>query len=358
MSEWQSGRLFKMSNNKRKFYDLTKQTTLVRDKETGDVTAEPVCCEWDSGHDWRSVAEMGANLDVNHITAVDPGEKHMGVVRIQLSPEFKLTHWKILDLQKLCVYRMTVDPSVALTTEKGKFTLRSLVDTVTWYVQQESSNGGPFDSELLIVESQDFRRNMKAFQVALTTSFNCLKKRIVIHPAQGGSVPAAQTVSSQSKCACYGGLFPQTAVARTPVKRRRRFHGPGDVATDPTRTAQYAQNKQNSRRWGAVIAPYTLLAKKIGATYTEQDQKNMLLHIEKCKTDDIYDAFFLAMYALCAKLPNWDRRKRKFILTPIDGLKATVLRKKRQFEELRDLMRWLGVDERNVTRVHEALFGC
>ena len=98
------------------------------------------------------------------------------------------------------------------------------------------------------------------------------------------------------------------------------------------------------------------LREKMGASLSESDYETIKKHIAKHKTDDVYDAMFIGLYAINTHLQQMWRYKKKFILKPLSAVSAPPIRAKRQFEELYELMQWLGTEPKKVAHIHKNLF--
>lgn len=310
------------------------------DGDYDDSHAENATKElWRTTKKWRGVPAIAKDLRIKAITAVDPGLKHMGIVRISLDP-YEITHFRLLSVDELRELHKTERPSVYI----GKDGLRQTSALLRWYVERESRNGSIFDSDMLFVESQDFRRDMACIQTELVCAFNFLKQPVRVHggPCGGGSVLAAQVVSASSKNSCYGGLFPLVAKdIKGNANNKKAYHGHGDVQNQQQYGTglQYRLNKVKSAEYGATIAPISMLERTIPTrSFTASDRQKAAALEQRRKTDDLYDALFLALYAINTKLFNWSERTHKRKHTPVRFMEATPLRRTRGFEEVRDLM--------------------
>ena len=332
--------------------------------------------DWPCSPDWPGVPEIGRALGIQYITAVDPGEVHMGVVRFQLYPTFEPTHWKIVNLHELAELRNTLQPEIFMphsTTLHGgekRFGTREVYQALIWYLVRELAPGGLFDSGMLFVESQDFRRDMKGIELCLISVFTSARNPIRVLPIDGGSRPSGQTVSGNSAKSCYGGLFPSVA-GYTPQDEyeeeesssRRTFsasgrsrHGYSDVQTTSAKKHQYASNKRNSKIFGPQVAHIDNIKAKLGAALSAEDYANMQKHMNSNKTDDIYDAMFIGLYAINSHLYHMYRYQKNFTMKPIQAVRAPPLRSKRQFEELYEFMCAMGTSASNIAGIRRTLF--
>ena len=353
-----------------------------RKKRMTNESDNPPACVWPCSPDWPGVKAIGETLGVQYITAIDPGEVHMGAVRFQLYPVFRPTHWKIINLHELCTLRNELQPEVqvkhnnALRNGELRYGTRAIQQALVWYMQREMVSGGLFDSQMLFVESQDFRRDMSAIQACLTSIFQASRPPIKIHPLEGGARPAAQVVSGNSAKSCYAGMFPLVAgyecadeyeeaertgaVIVAPRKRqqwskKKRTHGFGDVQTASTKL-QYESNKRNAKLYGPAVAHVERIREVMGSALSEADYRNMLKHIRDGKTDDIYDGLFIALYAINTHLYQMYRYKANATMRPLSATTAPPLRPKRQFEEVYELMKSMNAPETDIEFVRKALF--
>lgn len=328
---------------------------------------------WPSSPDWPGVVAMCRELGIQHITAVDPGEVNLGAVRFQLYPEFKPTHWKIIDIHELCDLRNKSHPAIQIghsTVVKGKkrFGTRAIYQTLIMFMKEQLKEGGLFDSNMLFVESQDFRRDMKGIEMAMMSIFGASRGAIRVHDSVGGSKPSNQWVSGNSAKSCYAGLFPSVAgyvcadeyeaEERTGKASVARFrHGHGDVHGGSAATKQqYARNKANSKLYGQLIAHVDDIRDVMGDDLTYHDYEEMVKHIRANKTDDIYDAMFIGLYAIQTHIYQMYRYKTQFITKPLKAIAAPPIRAKRQFEELHEFMQVMRASEASVEKVKKALF--
>lgn len=331
--------------------------------------------EWPCSPDWPGVPEIGRSVGVQFITAVDPGEVHMGVWRFQLYPVFRPTHVKILDLHELAELRNKLQPGVqikhssTLRTGEKRYGTRAIYNALMWYMKREMGAGGLFDSQMLFVESQDFRRDMKGVEMVLLSIFGAARPAVRVHPEPGGERPASQCVSGASAKACYAGLFPtvkgyqcsdeyeemERNGSMVVSSKRRGYHGFGDVKTTGAKQ-QYESNKRNAKVFGPMIAHVEKLRDKMGSDLSRVDYETIVKHINKNKTDDVYDAMFIGLYAINTHLQQMWRYKKKFILKPLSAVSAPPMRAKRQFEELYELMQWVGAGPKQIRNVHSGLF--
>lgn len=367
--------------SEQKVIDLT-QSTPSRKRKADALLAKLVedsiadtkkrTCDWPLSPDWPGVPELGKKTGVQFITAVDPGEVNLGAWRVQLYPEFKATHVKILDLHEICTLRNSLEPEIKIghskiVRGKKRYGTRAILDALAWYVNREIKDGGLFDSQMLFVESQDFKRNMKGIETVLVSIFNSHKQPIYVHPQEGGSRRAGQVVSANSAKSCYAGLFPSVAdcapadeyeeLERSGTigssRKKRRFHGHGDVQSS-AKKVQYAANKRHAKLHGPNVA----LAEKLRdlVPLSKEDYQNLRSHISANKTDDIYDAMFIALYAINTHIYQMYRYKKSFISKPLSAVHAPPLRKKRQFEELYEFATWAQSNKLALSSLHSALF--
>jgi len=355
--------------------DLKADTLLRQMAQAARAPAEPV--KWPTDPDWPGVAEIGRTTGVQFITAADPGQVHMGIWRFQLYPEFKPTHVKVVNLHELAELRNKLQPEVKISHSKvmkggaKRFGTRAINQALIWFMQREMVPGGLFDSQMLFVESQDFRLDMKSVETLMIGIFGASRPPVVVHGEEGGSRPSNQIVSGNSAKSCYGGLFPsvsgyqcsdeyeemeRTGAAAVSARKPRPKRGYGNVASTAANKRQYEQNKKNAKVFGPAIAHVERLREKMGAALTASDYTTIKEHIAKNKTDDIYDAMFIGLYAINTHLYQMYRYKHRFILKALSAVTAPPMRAKRQFEEVLELMQWCQATEADKRFVVDALF--
>lgn len=331
--------------------------------------------EWPCSPLWPGVPAIADAVGVRSVTAVDPGEVHMGVVRLELSPVLRVTHWRIVDLHKEAGERAGALhlPSRKRSADgRERYDGRAVQLALAALLREQSVDGGMFDSDFVIVESQAFRSDMHAIEQVIVSYINATKGPIRVHDGDGGLVPRGQIVSGTSVKACYGGLFPtviggdqqeneeddETAdieAALAAGRGKNAFRRRGKIATAAT-SAQYALNKRNAKRFGPLIAHIDCIAEHMGPQLSAEHLETMRRHIRTDKTDDVYDAMFIALYAINTWLYNMYLVRYNGTQKAIAATSAPTLRRKRQFEELYEFMVALRVSENNIASVRTVLF--
>ena len=331
--------------------------------------------EWPCATLWPGVPALATATGVRTVTAVDPGELHMGVVRLELAPVLRVTHWRIIDLHAETEARAGAlhTPSRKRAADgSARYDGRAVQLTLAALLRDESKDGGIFDSDFTLVESQEFRSDMRGIEQAIVTYLNATRAPIVVHDGDGGLVPRAQSVSGTSVKACYGGLFPTVIggdqeanerdddnddidTARAQSSGKNAFRRRGKAATKTT-SAQYTLNKRNAKRFGPLVAHVDCIAKHMGANLPASDLESMRAHIKADKTDDVYDAMFIALYAINTWLYNMYMVRYNGVGKAIPATSAPTLRRKRQFEEMYEFMVALGTSANNIASVRNVLF--
>jgi len=356
--------------------DLKADALLRQMADDARAELERGCDPWPRGKDWPGVPAIGETTGVQFITAADPGEVHMGVWRFQLYPEFKPTHVKIINLHELATLRNKMEPGVQIAHSKilkggeKRYGTRAVNQALIWYMKREMGAGGLFDSQMLFVESQDFRRDMKGIEMIMLSIFGAARPPVVVHSQPGGARPANQCISANSAKSCYGGMFPSVrgyqagdeyedmerngSVASS--SRGRRVHGFGDVKSSASTKLQYESNKRQSKIFGPVVAHVENLRGRMGADLSDADYNTLRQHIAKRKTDDVYDAMFIGLYAINTHLYQMYRYRKKFIRKPLSAVTAPPVRAARQFEEVGELMDWSGASDADRKFAMDALF--
>lgn len=314
---------------------------------------------WPKSKGWSSVCELAREVGVQFVVGVDPGDVNLGIVRMQLYPEFQITHWKILNLHEMCremcaLERMHMTPRN--TAQGARFNTRAVLATLTHFVGEQRHEGGLFDAQLVVIESQDFARDKAAVQGALIGAFGVNRPPIVVHDGEGGRVPSVRAVSANSCKAWYGGFFPAESASVANAARgiyTDGFFGFGDVRR---KGVNYDSNKLNVSRWGTYIAPLDAIRRHMGGRLTPADDRSMREHIARRKTDDVYDALFIALYAIGCIVYDLARRSRLKSPAPVDGTKAPSMRASRKFEELHEFMRVVQTPDATVAMAQRALF--
>ncbi len=334
--------------------------------------------DWPRSPLWPGVPALAEAVGVRSVTAVDPGEVHMGVVRVELTPQLRVTHWRIVDLHAETAARAATTGAKLYTPSRKRaadgserFDGRAVQLTLAHLLRTESRDGGMFDSDFTLVESQEFRNDMRGIEQAIVTFLNATREPLHVHDGEGGLVPRAHSVSGTSVKACYGGLFPtvigcsasdneeddDAAVeqANRANNGRKAFMKRNRMATAAA-SAQYTANKRNAQRYGPLVAHVDCIAEHMGARLPAEHLAVMREHIRTRKTDDVYDAMFIVLYAINTWLFNMYIVRFKGTQAKIQATRAPALRAKRQFEELYEFMCALGNSANNIVSVRKVLF--
>lgn len=307
---------------------------------------------------WTPVADMAKALGIKHISAVDPGRTNLAIFRIRCS-DLKITHWKLIALDDLCAEAQAANR--ALTFDASDAPAFSHDDRFHAFFQwcvAECSDDGCFDSELVLVERQEFSREMASIQTLLQCAVISAKKPIAVREDVEGELPrkhnlfsSCPQVGADSVKTCYEPLFPRLAAATIKQKQKRAF-GMGNANRDgDVKTPQYAENKRNSKKYGQLIIPTGDIIKLLGASMSD-DQK---ARFKKAKKDDIYDAMWIALYGLETVLPClYSRRKRGFGAA-ITMYGAVPQRTRRTYDALHEFMDAVKTAPANRAQIEQLL---
>ena len=320
------------------------------------------------GRSWTAVAEMARALGISHITSVDPGRVNMGIVRICCAT-LRPTHWMLVSLNDLCETTQRANPREAFSVDEPmRFGHDDHYHVLFGWVRANAVSNRIFDSELVLVERQEFSREMSSIQAVIQCAILSRKAPLAVYPSDNvtGREPKAnrlsscQQVGADSVKTCYEPLFPraesETGSKQQQQQRNRKAFGMGNVTRgdNDVTSKQYQENKKNSKLWGSKILPCAAIVERLKAagTMTEEQETRFF----KAKKDDIYDAMWQALYAMETILPCLYNRRNRAFGAAISMYGALPQRHRRTYDALSEFMAANGTDEENVAYIRSVLF--
>jgi len=315
-------------------------------------------------NDWPGIAVVAAGANIRSVTTIDPGTRNLAVMRMEYAPAVRITHARVLDLELVCAGLDELEHTVRLNSANGgraEYSIHTKLYALTRYVERESSNGGCFDSDMLLVEEQSFDRLMARVEATIVATFQRIKPPVVVlDGAEGGTWPAAQIITARSVKACYRPLFPllkpgaeEPAGLRGGSRRSRPF-GMGDVHGNRGSERQRQMHKRAAIKYGSLIIPQERFEAVVpAANFTENDRERL----RRRKMDDLYDTLFMCLYFVSTYMFQAYKCRRRGTSRPMPAFETPPQRPRSCYEEIVEVCAALGTDVDDMRALLEALFG-
>lgn len=333
---------------------------------------------------WTGVKAMCVEMELDgNFTAVDIGRVNMGIVQISCRGDrLTVKNWKLLNLDALCSEREARVPAELFSTGGGGGrTVYGDEDRChclfKWIIEQ-SVGDGIFASDVVVIERQSFTREMMALQTTVQLAVVACKRPIVVRrndpaldvPRPANCTSPALVVSANSVKTCYAAYYPRVtetlaaAAARQPWKKQRAFGqadanrsriGGGDDDNggggggDSAR--QYAQNKKSSVLYGQKLISVERIIELLGAKMSAEQRARF----RAAKKDDIYDALWLALFAIETWLPAQYSRRRRGYGAHCLMYGALPQRRYRTYDALFEFASGVGTPAADVDELRETL---
>lgn len=242
---------------------------------------------------------MALALGIKHITMVDVGVRNNAILRMDMEHRI-VTHCMIVDLDDLCRTYVNRNGVRLGDDNKGNFNEFARRDSLFRWVRQNAvvGCGGPFDSQFVGIEQQNFMRNMRGFEATFAAAVTAERPDVQIGSAF--AIPAYRPISADSVKAFFPPFFPMVQGEKDP----HRKHGVGDVRRSKGHADQHSKNKRQAIFWCSKIVTREEIVMQLEKavdldliTLTSFNAMEENLQ-SKAKADDVADTMFMMFYML------------------------------------------------------------